>query len=147
MSSTKKPYSFTADMAAPIIDTLRSGKYPVNDPDAWEHFLDVTNNADRVLAVLEYPAVDIELEMWTAEGSDVLDATEEDYDVSLSYFACIKGRSLSGSEEWSSDGYVNKSCNVDFSAEDWEAQLEQEMNKAAIAYAEEHGYSLTELNF
>ena len=147
MSKEKKPYSFTADMAVPIIDTLRSGKYPVNDPDAWEHFLDATCNAERVLAVLEYPAVDIELEMWTAEGSDVLDATEEDYDVSLSYFACIKGKLPSGAVEWASDEYVNKSCDVDFSADDWEAQLEQDMNKAAIAYAKEHGYSLTDLNF
>jgi hypothetical protein len=35
---------------------------------------------------------------------------------------------------------------VDFTADDWEAQLEADMSKAAVEHAKQHGFSLTEPN-
>ena len=138
-----KDYSFEiANLTPSVLAALRSGKYPVSDPKAWDQFLEETCNAERVLAVLEYPSIDIELEMWTATGGDVLDATEDDCDVSLSYFVCLKA----SDGAWYSDEHADKDCEVDFTADDWEAQLEADMSKAAVEHAKQHGFSLTEPN-
>lgn len=143
-----KPYDFTTpNMSASVLKALRNGKYPVEDKAEWERFLKDTGNADRVLAVLEYPTIDVELEMWTKTGGDVLYASKDDCKTKLSYFICIKGKGHHGEEEWESDTYAENVCEVDFSSPTWREALEEEMDMTVRTHANQFGYSLTEPNF
>ena len=128
-----------------VVSVLAGGKFPTDNSNEWSAYLNSTNNGDRVLGMIEFPTIDIELEAYTSNGGEPCEATNDDNDISLSYFVCIKGM-LRGFEEWCSDDYAGR-CSVDFSADDWEQRLEQEMCEKLDEYAKHNGYSFTEMNY
>ena len=129
-----------------VVSVLADGKFPTGDKERWESYLKATNDGDRVLAVLEFPYIDIELEAWTSDCFyEAAYAKDEDNDIDLSYMVCIRGL-CHGKDTWETDEGAGE-CNVDFSAENWEELLENEMVKRLAEYVEEHGYSFTEPNF
>ena len=129
-----------------VVSVLADGKFPTGDKERWESYLKATNDGDRVLAVLEFPYIDIELEAWTGYGEEPWAATDNDNAIMLWYAVCIKGFLHSGEEAWETDDWAGK-CTVDFSADNWEELLENEMVKRLDEYVDEHGYSFTEPNF
>jgi hypothetical protein len=129
-----------------VVSVLADGKFPTGDKERWESYLKATNGGDRVLAVLEFPYIDIELEAWTSDYFyEPAYAKDEDTDIALSYMVCIRGL-YHGKDTWETDEGAGE-CKVDFSAENWEELLENEMVKRLAEYVEEHGYSFTEPNF
>lgn len=127
-----------------VVEVLALGEFPVWDKERFGKFLDATSH-DRVLAMLEYPSIDIELEIYTADGYEPQYATATDNSIALSYYICIKGL-YHGTETWMSDDYAGD-CYVDFNDPNWRELLEQEMDDRLREYAELHDYSLTGCNF
>ena len=128
-----------------VISVLADGKFPTGDKERWERYLKATYDGDRVLAVMEFPCIDIELEAWTRGGGEPCEATDDDNEISPTYVVCIKGL-FHGEDCWETDDFAGK-CTVDFSSENWEELLENEMVERLKEYAEKHGYSFTEPNF
>lgn len=132
----------------PITDTVRlilsEGAYPTENTDRWEQFLEDVDN-DRLLAMLETPSCDIELEMWTTDGDNFNEAPDkEDKRISLSLPILVK---VSDTEDcWEISGYAEDPCTVDFASPTWEQDLKEEMWKALCKYANYFGLSLTEIN-
>lgn len=123
---------------------LAEGKFPLKGEKMIEFYHDL--ECDRVLGIIEFPYIDIELEMWTGDGNDFEYASEDDCDISLSYFICTKGL-VNGVGEWGSHGSPYADCNIDFSDSKWEEDLTQEMCEVLEAYADSNGLSFTEPNF
>lgn len=103
---------------------------------------ELMNGVFRGLAILEYPTIDIELNVW-----DTILYGEDDDKIIPEYYVCVKGVTHWGGEEWSSDDTADWDVNVDFSAPNWREQLEKDMHDALLDHAERYGYSLTEPNF
>lgn len=131
---------FFGNLSETIVSALAKGKFPIDDEEAWEKF----KENDRILAVIEFPCVDIELEMWTAGGYYFDEATADDDEISLAYVVCKKFGD--GAYDWDTDDFVQKHITVDFSSPTWEDELEQDMLETLDKYVEEHGYSYTEVN-
>lgn len=126
---------------------LADGCFPTGSPDKWKAFLEDTNATGRLLAQLEYPTLDIELEMWRADGEDYDLANNEMNGITLSYVICCKyGEGKDDWETHGSTGADNIEPYVDFLSDDWEKQLKDDMQRALEEYAEFHGLSLTEIN-
>lgn len=129
-----------------VVSVLADGKFPTGDKERWERYLKATYNGDRVLAVMEFPYIDIELEAWTADYfHEPAYATDEDNGIDLSYMVCIRGLHC-GTDCWETDEGAGD-CTVDFGADNWEELLEKEMVERLTEYVEKHGYSFTEPNF
>lgn len=128
-----------------VVSVLADGKFPTGDTERWERYLKATYDGDRVLAVMEFPYIDIELEAWTGGGGEPCEATDEDNEVSLSYVVCIGGL-FHGEKVWNTDDFAGD-CTIDFSSENWEELLENEMVERLTEYAKKRGYSFTEPNF
>lgn len=127
-----------------VVSVLAEGEFPTYDRPRFKKFLDDIRH-DRVLAVMEYPTIDIELEIYTANGCDVECATHIDNSIAPSYFVCIKGL-FHGKEMWESYDFAGD-CYVDFNEPDWEEELKQEMDDVLEHFASEHGLSFTSYNF
>ena len=130
-----------------VVSVLASGKFPVDDADKMKQYLKDTHDGDRVIAGLMYPTIDVELEAWTSQGAEPCYASETDDEISLAYFVCIKGKMHTGEIEWTSGDYIPREVNVDFSADNWEEQLERDMIDALEDYVKAESLSYTELNF
>lgn len=130
-----------------VISVLASGKFPTDDAEKWNKYLADTNGGDRVLAVIQYPTIDIELEAYTGSGNEPWSASESDNNVLLDYYVCIKGVMHTGNIEWCSDDFVPWDVMVDFGSANCEEALERDMLNALSEYARNNGYSFTELNF
>ena len=130
-----------------VVSVLADGKFPTSDSKRWQKYLDETYNGDRVLAVIEFPMVDIELEAYTASGGEPWEANDNDNEIMLSYFVCIKGIGRSGSFEWESDDWTGDICKVDFSRPNWKSLLEEDMCNALDKYMKRRGLSYTAPNF
>ena len=128
-----------------VVSVLADGKFPTGDKERWERYLNATYNGDRVLAVMEFPYIDIELEAYTGDGNEPSEAADDDNGIVLGYVVCIKGL-YCGEEVWQTDDFAGE-CTVDFSSENWEELLEKEMVERLTEYVEKHGYSFTEPNF
>lgn len=128
-----------------VVSVLASGKFPTDDADAWKKYLESTYRGDRVLAVIEFPYIDIELEAYTGDGNEPSEAADDDNGIVLGYVVCIKGL-YCGEEVWQTDDFAGE-CTVDFSSENWEELLEKEMVERLAEYVEKRGYSFTEPNF
>lgn len=102
---------------------------------------ELMNGLFRGLAILEYPTIDIELNVW-----DTILYGEEDDKIIPEYYVCVKGL-VGDTEMWSSDDSADWDVNVDFSARNWRELLERDMHDALLDHAERYGYSLTEPNF
>ena len=100
------------------------------------------NGLYRGLAILEYPTIDIELNIW-----DSILYGEDDDKIIPEYCVCIKGIDPYGHEEWSSDEVALWDVNVDFSAPNWRERLEIDMNAALLYHASRFGYSLDKPNY
>lgn len=104
--------------------------------------------ATDVMAVLEYPTLDIEL----VTEKNVIE-TNVNGTLDLTYFACVKGNTSHSSLAendgliWESDDYTGDTCAVDFSKSTWKEDLEKEMVKVADSYAKKKGYSFDKPNF
>ena len=131
-----------------VRSVLADGHFPINDKVKWRKFCDAVDY-DRVLAVLEFPFVDIELEMWSSDG-DWFDVKPDADNVYLGYVVCTQGRYCPngrwGEYDWMTDGIPKHEPNVDFSASDWDKQLEQDMLNALDKYVKERNLSYTEPN-
>ena len=130
-----------------VVSVLASGKFSTDDTEKWSKYLADTNDGDRVLAVIQYPTIDIELEAYTGNGNEPWAANENDNDVILDYFVCVKGMMHTGNVEWTSDDFAPWNIAVDFGSDNWEEALERDMLDALSEYARGKGYSFTELNF
>lgn len=128
-----------------VASVLASGKFPTEDADAWGKYLEDTYGGDRVLAVIEFPYIDIELEAWANGYLEPYEASDKANDIRLTYFVCIRGL-LDGKPMWESDSGAG-SCDVDFSSPNWRGELETEMCEKLDEYAKYYGYSFTEPNF
>lgn len=126
-----------------VASVLASGRFPTEDKKKWDSYMEDTEH-DRVLGIIAFPCADIELEVWTANGGEPTEATNEDNEIYLDYAVCVKG-TYNGEEWWELDGYAGQ-CEVDFTAENWRELLEADMCEALEGYARVHGRSLTELN-
>lgn len=126
-----------------VIKTLAVGEFPT-DTEEYEKFLNDIDY-DRVLATIEYPYIDIELEIWTADGFEPDCATETDNSIAPSYFVCTKGV-RNGEETWVSYGDAGD-CYVDFSLPYWEELLEHEMEERLAEYADKYHLSYASPNF
>ena len=133
------------DLTENVVSVLADGKFPTDDADRWDRYLADTCRGDRVLAVIEFPYIDIELEAYTGNGCEPWAATDDDNEVSLWYAVCIRGL-CNGEDGWNTDDWAGK-CEVDFSSDNWEELLVTEMCERLKAYAERLGYSFTEPNF
>ena len=131
-------YIFRTDGITDAVATMLANKTKELEPHEKEELMD---GAFRGLAILEYPCIDIELNVW-----DTILYGEDDDKIIPEYFVCVKGI-VNGEETWSSDSEADWDVAVDFSATDWREQLEADMNNALLEYADEHGYSLYEPNF
>lgn len=127
-----------------VVGVLAEKKFPVEDKERFDKFLEDTHKS-RVLAVMEYPYIDIELEAWTKDGFEPASATETDNGITLMYFVCIKGV-CRGDEVWNSDDYAG-ACTADFSSPNWRESLIEDMDKTLADFAETWDYSYTEPNF
>lgn len=128
-----------------VVSVLADGKFPTGDAERWERYLKATYDGDRVLAVMEFPYIDIELEAWTRGGGEPCEATDSDNEIFPTYVVCIRGLHC-GTDCWETDDFAGK-CTVDFSSENWEELLEKEMVERLTEYAKGRGYSFTEPNF
>ena len=124
-----------------VVSVLADGEFPTVNIPKWDRF-NKDLMCDRVLGVIQFPFIDIELEMWTKQGNNYDEATEDDKDIKLSYVVCR--RFGYGEDDWDTDGWVDKDVMVDWSDADWEIQLEEDMLSALEKYAEERGLSYTE---
>ena len=128
-----------------VVSVLASGKFPTDDADAWKRYLESTYGGDRVLAVIEFPYIDIELEAWANGCIEPYEANDKANDIRLTYYVCIRGL-LDGEPTWESDGCAGN-CDVDFSSPNWRGELETEMCEKLDEYAKRCGHSFTEPNF
>lgn len=131
-------YIFSTDGITDAVATMLANKTKELSPKEKEELMD---GAFRGLAILEYPCIDIELNIW-----DTILYGEDDDKIIPEYFVCLKGL-MDGEETWASEGTADWDVSVDFSATDWKEQLEADMNSALLGYADKHGYSLYEPNF
>ena len=131
-----------------LTDTVRavlaSGRFPFDDEKKWAAF----NNdlrCDRVLAVIEFPTIDIELEMYTRSGADYYDAYVYDDEIMLAYVTCLK---TSDDERvgWETGDFVPYRGRVNFLSPNWEEALTHDMLSSLQEYVDTYGYSFTELN-
>lgn len=123
---------------------LASGRFPFDNAAKWEAF-NSDLKCDRVLAVIEFPTIDIELEMWTHDGYDYFDADWNDCQIRLCYVVCIKvdDDDVTGWETYDYAPYLGR---VDFASPTWEDDLTRDMCQTLEQFAEYHGFSFTELN-
>lgn len=137
---------YTNKITDRVASVLATGTFPTDNADEFKAFLDDINH-DRVLAVLEYPSIDIELEAYTYNGGqEPVSATDEDNSIMLSYCVCLKGL-CNGEETWMFDDFLSFGCFVDWSDPHWRVQLRGEMEDTLRHYAKLNDYSLTDLNF
>lgn len=127
-----------------VVKVLALGEFPVHYPSEYERFLTAIGY-DRTLARLEYPSIDIELEIYTADGNEPDAATLSDNSIAPSYVVCIKGL-YNGRATWITDDFAGD-CYVDFSEPNWKEALTQEMEDVLAKYVADHGYSYTDYNF
>lgn len=130
-----------------VVSVLACGKYPLGDAEKMHKYISDTNGGDRVIAIIQFPSIDIELEAWTSRGIEPCYAADDDDEVMLDYFVCFKGLTHTGNEEWVSVDCLPCDVDVDFSASDWREQLEQAMCEALDEYVNNNGLSFTEYNF
>lgn len=125
-----------------VVSVLADGKFPITDRERLDKFYKDLQ-CDRVLGIIEFPAIDIELEMWTRGGYDYDEATEDDNEISLAYAVC--GKVVSDKYcGWETLDWAYKDVSVDFASKDWEKRLEKEMLSALEDYADIHSLSYTE---
>ena len=128
------------NMTDEVVSVLAEGKFPTNDKERWDS-LRKAIRSDRVIAMIEFPYMDIELEMY-APWSDWHEATDDNNEILLDYFVCIKH----GDGEWESDDIALTEVSVDFSKADWESALVKEMCEALGKHAKDNGFSLDKPN-
>lgn len=130
----RSDYKFTLNEIESLIDDIRNNCMK-----------DLYENGDgyRGVAVLEIGYVDVEVNIYSY-GQCVLGADSNDQTPLIDYFTCLKhGESL---DDWSSDGYLDYSLNVDWSADNWEEQLERDMFTALDMYVKANNYSYDHAN-
>ena len=88
-------------------------------------------------AMLEIGYLDIELNIYSEAQVTTLPEKKDDLSPVLDYFVCVKDEH----GDWVNDGYLEHPVAVDWNAEDWKEQLEQDMFGALDIYAKEKGYS------
>ena len=88
-------------------------------------------------AMLEIGYLDIELNIFSEAQVTTLPEKKDDLSPVLDYFVCVKDEH----GDWVNDGYLEHPVAVDWNAEDWKEQLEQDMFGALDIYAKEKGYS------
>lgn len=88
-------------------------------------------------AMLEIGYLDIELNIFSEAQVTTLPEKKDDLSPVLDYFVCVKDKH----GDWVNDGYLEHPVAVDWNAEDWKEQLEQDMFGALDIYAKEKGYS------
>ena len=119
---------FNANTTEYYLDVLRRGFWGEGEYDP------VNGTFHNGVAFLEYNWIDIELNIF-AESGDHDDYTNK---VGASYFCCVKGIDDNGSSQWSEAGYLDDfgfDVEVDWNADDWEEQLEADMERKLKAFA------------
>ena len=146
MSKDSSP--ITKWYAKPITETVRmvlaDGTYPTENTDRWEQFKEDVDG-DRLLAMLETPTCDIELEMWSTDGDD-FDESPDKEDKRINLALPVLTRGTDSDDTWEITGYSDADINVDFTSPTWEQDLKDEMWEALCKYAKDCNLSLTEPN-
>lgn len=130
----RKDYKFTLNEIEDVIEDIRNNcmKGLYENDDGY-----------RGAAVLEIGYVDIEVNIYTYAQCG-LDTDLNDQAPLIDYFTCLKKGETK--DDWTSDGYIDYSVNVDWNADDWRKQLEKDMFKALNMYVKNNGYSYDEAN-
>lgn len=119
---------FNTNTTEYYLDVLRRGFWGEGE------YSPVNGTFHNGVAVLEYDWIDIELNIFTESG-DHDDYTNK---VGASYFCCVKGIDDNGNSQWSEAGYLDDfgfDVEVDWNADDWEEQLEADMERKLKAFA------------
>jgi len=119
---------FNANTTEYYLDVLRRGFWKEGEYDP------VNGTFHNGVAVLEFDWIDIELNIF-AESGDHDGYTNK---VGASYFCCVKGIDDNGNSQWSEAGYLDDfgfDVEVNWDADDWEEQLEADMERKLEAFA------------
>ena len=124
-----------------VIDGLASGRLEDMDADSGPLI---------GCAVLEIGCVDLELNISIQAMFDI--ERKDDKTPVPEYYCCIKVGE--GPTDWDCDGYIldeskydeRAKVKVDWKADNWVEQLEQDMFNTLVWYADLRGYSFDELN-
>ena len=122
------------------LDTLRRGFWGEGEYDP------VNGTFHNGVAILEYPWIDIELNIF-AESGDHDGYTNK---VGASYFCCVKGIDDNGNLQWSDAAYLDDfgfDVEVDWNAVDWGEQLKVDMERKLEAFAKKFGLKYTGPNW
>lgn len=136
-----------------VVSVLADGKFPTSDKERWDNYLKDTCGGDRVLGVIEFPYIDIELEAYARITDrngycgylDEPNVARKNEEICLTYAICWCGL-FRGERSWELYDDDGK-CKVDFSSDNWEEMLEKDMCERLEKFAEKHGLSFTEPNF
>ena len=130
----RSDYKFTLNGIELLIDDIRNNymKELYEDGDGY-----------KGVAVLEIGYVDVEVNIYSY-CQCVLDADSEDKTPLIDYFTCLKHGEHN--DDWSSDGYLDYSLNVDWNADDWREQLERDMFIALDEYVRANNHSYDHAN-
>lgn len=126
-----KEYKFSLNGIENLIDDLRKN---------WMVNMKEEGTGHKGVAILELGYIDIELNIFTEEQVSRIPCSGDKTPV-IDYFVCVKNF------RWESNGYVEYNVNVDWKAENWIQQLEQDMFAALEKYREEHGYKYDRPNY
>lgn len=133
-TKNRKDYDFSEEIQY-YLENLQSNWFP-----------ELHENMDPVrgAAVLEIGYVDIELNIHSIAQITDKDYMKENFSPVCSYFCCIKHGD--SDDDWESDDYIDESVNVDWNAENWREQLENDMIVKLHKYAAMKGYSFNKAN-
>ena len=130
---------YTGPLTGTVRLVLHEKKFPIRNPDRWDQFLKDTQKDGRLLATLDYPALSIELEMWTDEGYDeYTKASAKDNGICLGYVVCYRF----DEDNWEAHSELIEKCSIKFESPTWEQDLRLEMDSILRSYAKDHGLSL-----
>lgn len=122
-------YFFSLNEMRNVIDGLRNN---------WMENMDESGDLYRGCATLQVGHIDIELNVYTEEQCG---NTAGGKKPRISYYVCVKGL-----KEWRSDTCLDTPVNVDWNADNWAKQLEEDMFCALNDYVSKKGYSYDHAN-
>lgn len=135
--------SFDKLVAEKWINEIRNGKF-----DTWTDRDKEDGIFEKCVAVLEYPWLDIELNLSSdadSEGNDYVNR------IVPSYFCCVRGMDTEDDEPtWVEGGYLDDIgyyVEVDWNADDWLDQLKADMERVITQAAKDLNLKLDEPNW
>lgn len=136
----REDYKFTTNYVGFYLPEIREGCF-----DSWNEYDEENGVFAHGVAVLEIGFADIELNIGAESSGD-----KYVNKIITDYYLCVKGGE--NGDEWSEAGYPGDSwpgyeVNVDWNADNWKDQLEQDMFNKLMKAAEQFGIKLDEPNW